>query len=574
MQTQKFIAHSRLSLPAPKHPRELVYSYSMTLLELGSAAAVQEFLQSHSHAVVTFSAHWCGPCKASKPALQELAVKHAQANSIVKMGIVYESDLGEAIHQYNVRAFPTYSFFHNASEVGRVEGANLAKLEEMIAQYGGNQPASFTGQGATLGGSAPSPAEARAARLAKLEQQQQQQAQQQQPTESTSTPDKETKDTSMEEEETVAAATATDDNDVEMKDASATEMVDPTTKLDPELVKTLTESMGFSLIRAQKGLLYGNGGTVEGAVEWLMEHQDDDDIDEPIAKEPATEAAVQSYKCNDCGKVLSNLANLELHANKTGHSDFAESTEHVKPLTAEEKAAKIAQIKELLKHKRREREEAEKVDEIEREKQRRFMAKEMTKTREQLEMEQRKREAMLRKKEKEDFKKERARIRAELARDKAERAAQGGKLSSKLGVEGYHPDGIQYDLEEEGEQEQSSTPQKKKAKADVKKIDDYIEKVSSYKAGGDGGKCLKVLKAYVGNVVDNPDEEKFKTINMENKAFKTKVKPFVGAKSLLLAVGFAQPEGKTDALVLRDDADRQVLADTKAKLEAALVKYG
>ena len=117
---------------------------------------------------------------------------------------------------------------------------------------------------------------------------------------------------------------------------------DPTAKLNPEFLQTLTETMGFSLIRAQKGLLYGSGGgTVEGAVEWLMEHQDDVDIDEEnIALVKAT-----SYKCNECGKILSNMANLELHANKTGHSDFEESLERVQPMTEEQKAAKIAEIK-------------------------------------------------------------------------------------------------------------------------------------------------------------------------------------------------------------------------------------
>jgi hypothetical protein len=89
----------------------------------------------------------------------------------------------------------------------------------------------------------------------------------------------------------------------------------------------------------------------------------------------------------------------------------------------------------------------------------------------------------------------------------------------------------------------------------------------------DGGKCLKILKTYVGNVVDNPEEEKFKSVNMENKTFKSKVKPFIGAKNLLIAVGFKKNE-KGDALVLEDDADTELLAATKAKLEKAMVAYG
>lgn len=228
-----------------------------------------------------------------------------------------------------------------------------------------------------------------------------------------------------------------------------------------------------------------------------------------------------------------------------------------------------------MKAKRAEREEAEKVDHTEREKQRREMGKQMAKTKEQLDIEQRKREAYLRKKEKEEYIKERQRLREELARDKAERAAQKGKLSSKLGVEGYKPDGIQYDAAggEEGAPDSPQQNKPKKPKADASKIDEYISKVSSYKAGGDGGKCLKVLKAYVGNAADKPEEEKFKTINMENKIFKIKVKPFLGAKNLLLACGF-QPNEGGDALVLSEDADLQLLKDTKAKLEAALVAYG
>ena len=88
-------------------------------------------------------------------------------------------------------------------------------------------------------------------------------------------------------------------------------------------------------------------------------------------------------------------------------------------------------------------------------------------------------------------------------------------------------DGIQYDKDAEG-QEGGATPQKKKSAVSAAKIDEYIQKVSSYKAGGDGGKCLKLLIVFVKNVVENPGEDKFKSINMEGKAYKAKVKPFVG----------------------------------------------
>ena len=191
-----------------------------------------------------------------------------------------------------------------------------------------------------------------------------------------------------------------------------------------------------------------------------------------------------------------------------------------------------------------------------------------------MEIEQRKRDAIARKREKEAAKRERERIRAELEKDKLERKANKGVLKSRLGVDGYNPDGIQYDKDaEEGETGAEGTPQKKKSSgASAAKIDEYITKVSSYKAGGDGGKCLKLLTLFVGNVVDNPGEVKYQSINTEGKAYKAKVKPFLGAKSLLMAVGFSPNEGG-DKLVLKEDADPELLKSTKEKLEAAFAAY-
>merc|ERR1712157_130220 len=129
---------------------------------------------------------------------------------------------------------------------------------------------------------------------------------------------------------------------VEKEEKDNDELIDPTTELNQEAVTTLTEGMGFLLIRAQKGLLFGHTkNNVESAVEWITDHQDDVDIDDPIEK-----------------------------------------VKKKKPLTPEEKLAKIEKYKQLLKDKRNQRVEEEKVDQTEREKQRRFMGKEMARTKE------------------------------------------------------------------------------------------------------------------------------------------------------------------------------------------------
>jgi hypothetical protein len=472
------------------------------------------------------------------------------AKSTVPMGYVYESDIGDFLHTFQIRAFPTYVLFRAATEADRVEGVNFPAIEEMIKKHGGPKIPE-TGGNALGGGTSQnlSPEEARQLRLAKFAAPA--------PAPAAPAPEEDSKpapmDTSTSKDEASkdeAMKDASDDKkeedakkegeDEAMKDAEgASDEINPEAlktlmSLDAVALKTLTESMGFSMLRAQKGLLFSEVGTVEGAVNWLMEHQDDDDIDEPIP----------------------------------------ESALIKKKLTPEEKEAKIAELKALMKTKRDAREEAEKVDHVEREKQRRFMGQEMKKTREQMDMEQRKRDAAARKREKLEQKRERERIRAELEKDKLERRANKGKLKSALGVDGYNPSAIQYDQSAEGGDEEPPAQKAKKSHPEVQQIDEYIKKVSSYRAGGDGGKCLKILKAYVGNVADNPGEEKFKKINMDNKAFKTKVKPFIGAKSLLLAIGFAPSESDPTHLALKEDADIQVIKDTKAKLEAAFVAFG
>jgi thiol-disulfide isomerase/thioredoxin len=564
----------------------------MSLKELSSPTQLTSFLQQHAVCLVTFSAHWCGPCKASKPNLEQMA----KESTAIPFGITYESDLGEELHSYNVRAFPTYVCFVSGKEVQRVEGVNFAGIQQMVAQHEASATkmnlSSGAGAGNALGGGGDnkSPEEARALRLARFgggaaavaaspaaEPASKPLAEAAVPMDTTTTEDAQAAGAADATMADATAAPAPAATSVAVAPAPAVSSLSLIDKLNPEAVQTLTESMGFALIRAQKGLLFSSSGTVESAVEWLMEHQDDDDIDAPIPENMPEKA--ESYKCNECEKVLSNMANLELHANKTGHSDFEESTQAVTPLTKEEKAAKMLEIKSLLQRKRTEREETEKADGTKQEIQRRFMGKEMNKTKEEMEKDQRKREILAIKREKTESHRERLRIRAELEKDKRERQANKGKLHSTLGVDGYNPSAIQYNVggggdDDETQEPAAQKPKKAHAAADPARIEEYIKKVSSYRAGGDGGRALKVLKAYVGNVADHPEDPKYQTINMDNTVFKTKIKPFIGAKALLLAVGFSLKEGDSTQLVLNENADRELIAKTKAFLVAAVEAFG
>merc|ERR1712187_338290 len=61
--------------------------------------------------------------------------------------------------------------------------------------------------------------------------------------------------------------------------------------------------------------------------------------------------------------------------------------------------------------------------------------------------------------------------------------------------------------------------------------------------------CLETLKAYGKNLKDNPQEPKFKTLKVENKAFQARIAPFDGAMDVLDCIGF---EDKGEVLVQRN----------------------
>ena len=57
---------------------------------------------------------------------------------------------------------------------------------------------------------------------------------------------------------------------------------------------------------------------------------------------------VYYYYVGSCGKLLKDMDAAEFHAAKTGHANFAESTEEKKPLTAEEKEEQKAKLAMFL----------------------------------------------------------------------------------------------------------------------------------------------------------------------------------------------------------------------------------
>ena len=79
-------------------------------------------------ALLKFSAKWCGPCKAVHPRFLEMI----QQSSIPCYHVDIEDDPHDLSKAFSVTKLPTFLLLQDGDEVGRVEGANLERVAELL----------------------------------------------------------------------------------------------------------------------------------------------------------------------------------------------------------------------------------------------------------------------------------------------------------------------------------------------------------------------------------------------------------------------------------------------------------
>ena len=574
----------------------------MTIKKVSSEGDFDSEIAKRSLSVVDFFAEWCGPCKMIAPVLEQFAGKYPNVN-FLKVDV---DELKDVSQREEVSAMPTFKLYISGKCVAAMKGADQAGLERLIQEWQDKVPMAFGGAGATLGGgTAKTREEMAAARAAKYGSSV--------PMQTSGGGGSDAKDgTSVKSVLAKAVLNASgsggDDDDDDLakaialsaasaQDSSSSASAAPKDHssasashsaedekaqyaadqaeaqaeidalsqgwdeemvplpVDEDMLAQLKD-MGIADARSRKAIHHGN--TVEGALAWLEEHENDPEIDQPYMVRKA-------------------------------------DTIPKRELTAEEKAEKLAKMTALIKQRRVERERAEKAEEIKREKERRERGQKMDETDEKRKEMMKKREAERIKKEKDDTKKEKERLLAEIARDKEIRRRNNGVMPSVLGVDGYNPSAIQYDQAAPtgaaaagggaGAEAKASAPSPapvlRKAPATTtttassvvasrppaEVVDNAIETLMKYRAGDVGSDALKLLYTFVNNIVANPSEPKYRSINTESAAYKAKLAPNVGPAALLKALGFEKnSEGK---LVLGSGEDATLLRETAAKLAKA-----
>ncbi|KAI8566761.1 hypothetical protein RHMOL_Rhmol02G0067000 [Rhododendron molle] len=346
--------------------------------------------------------------------------------------------------------------------------------------------------------------------------------------------------------------------DVDMEEADGAsssnqseEMVVP--EVDQKLLEEL-EGMGFPKAKATRALHFSGNVSLEAAVNWAVEHEDDADIEEmPKTEGQACGRKKQKLRTRwrierlrDSWAFLRDstmqgqlLSILELFTQGRSTSSFYKvpvNRKTVAPSLSPEEVKIKAQ--ELRERARKKKEEEDKRMEREREKERIRVSKELLEAKRIEEENERKRLLAFRKAEKEEERRAREKIRQKLEEDKVGEGRRKEVILTCL-EDSLHPASFSYAEAErrrklglppvDPDSAKPSTPvvEEKKSSLPVRpatKADQMRDCLRSLKQNhkDDEAKvktAFNTLLTYVKNAAANPNEEKFRKIRLTNATF-------------------------------------------------------
>ncbi|KAJ4846023.1 hypothetical protein Tsubulata_002538, partial [Turnera subulata] len=263
--------------------------------------------------------------------------------------------------------------------------------------------------------------------------------------------------------------------------------------------------------------------SAEAAVNWVVEHENDPDIDEiPLVP-----------------------ANTKVEAPKPS-------------LTPEEVKQRAQELRERA---RKKKEEEEKRMEREREKERIRIGKELLEAKRIEEENERKRLLALRKAEKEEEQRAREKIRQKLEEDKAERRR-------RLGLPPEDPATAKPSTPVV-EEKKSSLPVRPATKQE--KMRECLRSLKQNHKDDDFKvkRAFQTLHTYIANVAKNPNEEKFRKIKLNNLNFQDRVGSLTGGIEFLELCGFSKTSEEF-LFLPRDKVDMAVLNSAGSELNSAI----
>ncbi|KAH7517567.1 hypothetical protein FEM48_Zijuj09G0078600 [Ziziphus jujuba var. spinosa] len=276
------------------------------------------------------------------------------------------------------------------------------------------------------------------------------------------------------------------------------------------------ESMGFPLATAIRGLHHSGNDSVEAAVNWIIEHENDPDIDQmPLVTVDIDIKSDEPFPITEEMKIKAQ--ELSLPNMFTVIKVIAE---------------RIRAGKELLEAKR--------------------VAEEN----------ERKRILALGKKEREEEQRAREKIRWKLEQDKLERGSRLG-LPSKNPAPGRLSTHLLPEIK-------NSLPVKTVTMAELMR--ECLRSLKRNHKDDDGKvrRAFQTLLIYLGNVARNPNEEKYRKIRLSNPLFQERVGSLKGGVEFLELCGFERSEGGEFLYLPHDKVDMAVLNSAGSELKSAI----
>ncbi|KIY47723.1 hypothetical protein FISHEDRAFT_74389 [Fistulina hepatica ATCC 64428] len=206
-------------------------------------------------------------------------------------------------------------------------------------------------------------------------------------------------------------------------------------------------SMGFDSARVDWALRATKNSGLQPAMDHILDH-DGQPVPEVSSGDAATESVdideddaaalgihvpvnvgseAKSIRCSVCGKVFKNTELANYHAEKSGHDQFEESTEEIKPLTEEEKKQRLEELRERMAAKRAVKAQEQAKEDRANEVIRRKAGKDLNKIKDDLKLKEAEKEAKQKIKDKIEERKARERVRAQIEADKRERAEKAAR---------------------------------------------------------------------------------------------------------------------------------------------------
>lgn len=95
----------------------------------GKTVSKKDEILKNEHAVVRFTADWCGPCRGMKPIFEEVAI----ANPTVKVYVIDIDQDSETAQDFGIKAIPTLiKIVDGAEQIRTVGGQTKDKIEELF----------------------------------------------------------------------------------------------------------------------------------------------------------------------------------------------------------------------------------------------------------------------------------------------------------------------------------------------------------------------------------------------------------------------------------------------------------